>query len=193
MAGEYLYQVLLDGTVMASRMSTNWATLVPTNIRYRDGSYSNSTTPTDRYAGFNEIFPLFNWYVVESDSTRFKNTEYCGLRRRRTLRRFNVRGTTGTVCGTPSSAEIWRTLRNRFLCPLTCGCLEQGIAQWRLYCYRREWLTGALIRLGLPVRVGKASPARTPSLNLARSPSRWARPADPRRSHLRLDAAIRRS
>jgi len=25
-------------------------------------------------AGFNEIFPLFSWYVVESDSTRFKNT-----------------------------------------------------------------------------------------------------------------------
>src|SRR5213078_1540396 len=25
-------------------------------------------------AGFNEVFPLFAWYVVESDSTRYKNT-----------------------------------------------------------------------------------------------------------------------
>src|SRR5205807_1167432 len=26
------------------------------------------------YAGYNEVFPLFNWYVVETDSTRYKNT-----------------------------------------------------------------------------------------------------------------------
>src|SRR5205823_9322865 len=25
-------------------------------------------------AGFNEIFPLFSWYVIETDSTRYKNT-----------------------------------------------------------------------------------------------------------------------
>src|SRR5882762_2005851 len=93
--------------------------------------------------------------------------------------------------GTPSSAEIWRTLRNRFLCPLTCGCLEQGIAQWRTVLLPAGVAPqGALIRLGLPVRVGKDFPVRTPSLNLARSPSRWARPAGsaaksstPRRGH----------
>src|SRR6266404_252940 len=50
-------------------------TLVPTNIRFRDGSYSNfNNTDLLGNAGFNEIFPLFSWYVVESDSTRFKNT-----------------------------------------------------------------------------------------------------------------------
>jgi len=50
-------------------------TLVPTNIRFRDGSYSNfNNTDLAGNAGFNEIFPLFSWYVVESDSTRFKNT-----------------------------------------------------------------------------------------------------------------------
>jgi len=50
-------------------------TLVPTNIRFRDGSYSNfNNTDLQGNAGFNEIFPLFSWYVVESDSTRFKNT-----------------------------------------------------------------------------------------------------------------------
>lgn len=49
--------------------------LVSTNVRFRDGSYSNlNNTDLDGYAGFNEIFPLFNWYVIESDSTRYKNT-----------------------------------------------------------------------------------------------------------------------
>ncbi len=50
-------------------------TFVPTNIRYRDGSYSNfNTTDLSGFAGFNEVFPIFNWYVVETDSTRYKNT-----------------------------------------------------------------------------------------------------------------------
>jgi hypothetical protein len=49
--------------------------LVATNIRFRDGSYSNfNTTDLNGYATFNEVFPLFNWYVVESDATRYKNT-----------------------------------------------------------------------------------------------------------------------
>jgi hypothetical protein len=48
---------------------------VPTNIRYRDGSYSNfNSTDLNGFAGFNEVFPIFNWYVVETDSTRYKNT-----------------------------------------------------------------------------------------------------------------------
>ncbi|HWX93675.1 MAG TPA: choice-of-anchor D domain-containing protein [Terriglobales bacterium] len=49
--------------------------LVPTNIRYRDGSISNlNSTDLQGFAGFNEVFPIFNWYVVETDSTRYKNT-----------------------------------------------------------------------------------------------------------------------
>jgi hypothetical protein len=49
--------------------------LVATNVRFRDGSYSNfNSTDLNGYATFNEVFPLFNWYVVESDSTRHKNT-----------------------------------------------------------------------------------------------------------------------
>ena len=48
---------------------------MPTNIRYRDGSYSNlNSTDLNGFAGFNEVFPIFNWYVVETDSTRYKNT-----------------------------------------------------------------------------------------------------------------------
>jgi hypothetical protein len=50
-------------------------TLLPTNIRFRDGSYSNfNNTDLGGNAGFNEIFPLFNWYVVEADTTRYKQT-----------------------------------------------------------------------------------------------------------------------
>jgi len=50
-------------------------TLVPTNIRFRDGSYSNfNNTDLNGFAGFNEIFPLFSWYVIETDTTRFKST-----------------------------------------------------------------------------------------------------------------------
>jgi hypothetical protein len=50
-------------------------TLVATNNRFRDGSFSNfNNTDLNGYAGFNEIFPLFSWYVVETDSTRYKTT-----------------------------------------------------------------------------------------------------------------------
>ena len=49
--------------------------LVPTNVRYRDGSISNlNSTDLDGFAGFNEVFPIFAWYVVETDSNRYKNT-----------------------------------------------------------------------------------------------------------------------
>ena len=49
--------------------------LVPTNVRYRDGSISNlNSTDLQGFAGFNEVFPIFNWYVVETDSNRYKNT-----------------------------------------------------------------------------------------------------------------------
>jgi len=50
-------------------------TFVATNIRFRDGSYSNfNNTDLSGNAGFNEVFPLFSWYVVETDTTRFKST-----------------------------------------------------------------------------------------------------------------------
>jgi hypothetical protein len=49
--------------------------LVPVNNRFRDGSYSNfNSTDLNGFAGFNEIFPLFNWYVLEADTTRYKQT-----------------------------------------------------------------------------------------------------------------------
>jgi len=49
--------------------------LVITNNRFRDGSYSNfNNTDLSGNAGFNEIFPLFSWYVIETDTTRYKST-----------------------------------------------------------------------------------------------------------------------
>jgi hypothetical protein len=49
--------------------------LVPVAVRYRDGSLANNNvTDFTGTANFNETFPLFNWYVVETDTTRYKNT-----------------------------------------------------------------------------------------------------------------------
>lgn len=49
---------------------------VPMQIRFRDGQFSNSLlTDSHGNAVFNELFPLFNWYVMESDNTRYKGTK----------------------------------------------------------------------------------------------------------------------
>ncbi len=49
--------------------------LIYTMVHYRDGHNANAlTTDFDGVANFNETFPLFNWYVVEADSTRYKTT-----------------------------------------------------------------------------------------------------------------------
>ncbi len=48
---------------------------VPIRIRMRNGRFNNTLlTDNTGHANFNETFPLFNWYVIESDDTRFKNT-----------------------------------------------------------------------------------------------------------------------
>ena len=63
-----------DFTGVATKDSPGVA-LVNTTVRYRDGSMSNNLgTDFTGTANFNEEFPLFNWYVVETDTTRYKNT-----------------------------------------------------------------------------------------------------------------------
>jgi hypothetical protein len=48
---------------------------VPLTVRYRNGSISNSTLSDSSGNGIlTELFPLFNWYVSEADTTRFKQT-----------------------------------------------------------------------------------------------------------------------
>ena len=114
MADEYLHPHVLrqngDGVPQDNERRLS---LVPTNIRFRDGSFSIfNNTDLDGNAGFNEIFPLFNWYVVETDSTRYKNTGYSrGLRRGRARRRLRrVRRRTATRrAEPPRSASSWRT------------------------------------------------------------------------------------
>src|SRR6202040_1329090 len=44
-------------------------------VRLRDGSLENLlVTDFTGTANFNETFPLFSWYAVETDVTRYKNT-----------------------------------------------------------------------------------------------------------------------
>ena len=48
---------------------------VPLTVRYRDGGISNRTlTDANGNGILVEVFPLFNWYVAEADTTRFKQT-----------------------------------------------------------------------------------------------------------------------
>jgi hypothetical protein len=48
---------------------------VVVNNRFRDGSFSNyNLTGADGRTSYNEVFPLFSWYVVEGDTTRYKST-----------------------------------------------------------------------------------------------------------------------
>jgi large repetitive protein len=45
------------------------------NLRFRDGSiYSTSTTDTEGYLPFDEVFPYFSWLIAEVDFARFKAT-----------------------------------------------------------------------------------------------------------------------
>jgi Bacterial Ig domain len=49
--------------------------LINTAVRLRDGQvYNNLGTDFTGVANFNETFPLFNWYTVETDTTRYKTT-----------------------------------------------------------------------------------------------------------------------
>lgn len=49
---------------------------IPMTIRYRDGGISNiSLTDSTGDGSINELFPLFNWYVAESDTTRYTGTQ----------------------------------------------------------------------------------------------------------------------
>jgi len=83
--------------------------LVSTNIRFRDGSFSNfNNTDLYGYAGFNEVFPLFNWYVIETDSTSYKSTGVHVV--------YDSGGPTDGTCtnGTCGSSAIGQNMANTF-------------------------------------------------------------------------------
>ena len=58
-----------------SQKSENGIPFANVAVRLRDGSVENwLTTDFTGTANFNETFPLFSWYTVETDVTRYKNT-----------------------------------------------------------------------------------------------------------------------
>ena len=159
--------------------------LVATNIRFRDGSFSNfNNTDLNGYAGFNEVFPLFNWYVIETDTTRYKTT---GV--------HVVYDAGGPADGTRPVAELQRSATNlanthraEFLCRPTCSvCRARSIAP--SHCRLLRSLAGtptssashppaeSIRPSGLVLTAGRDSRARTGSSNSARSHSRRARTA----------------
>ena len=165
-------------------------TLVPTNIRFRDGSFSNfNNTDLNGNAGFNEVFPLFSWYVVETDTTRYKNTGTHVV--------YDAGGpadgtctSTTAPCGTSNIGQIHgEHVRSRFLCPPTCGCRVRSIATTRTAPGSRLRLAAgeqpAAQRLHRPHRSALGCDrglagllrAELASSNSARSPTRPARTA----------------
>ena len=61
-----------DGIAQSSETGIPFANVA---VRLRDGSLENLlTTDFTGTANFNETFPLFSWYTVETDVTRYKNT-----------------------------------------------------------------------------------------------------------------------
>jgi hypothetical protein len=61
-----------DGLSQASESGIPFANVA---VRLRDGQIMNGlVTDFNGTANFNETFPLFNWYTVETDVTRYKNT-----------------------------------------------------------------------------------------------------------------------
>src|SRR6266478_6966153 len=79
--------------------------------------------------------------------------------------------------GAPTLPSLWRTQPNSYLCPRPCEYRARAIAhrQIALLGMRLADQPAASILLGLPARVGRASLARTVSLNSERRPSRQAR------------------
>jgi hypothetical protein len=63
------------GTGVSDPVNDPGIPFAATNNRFRDGSMSNlNTTDPNGYASFNEVFPLFNWYILDGYTTRYKQT-----------------------------------------------------------------------------------------------------------------------
>jgi uncharacterized repeat protein (TIGR01451 family) len=63
---------LNDPNGMLKGCATTPLAQIPITVRFRDGSISNVLlTDSNGNATFNELFPLFNWYVAEVDQTRY--------------------------------------------------------------------------------------------------------------------------
>ncbi|HET8725560.1 MAG TPA: Ig-like domain-containing protein [Anaeromyxobacteraceae bacterium] len=68
-------QAPVAGSCKATSTTDTGISNVPLTVRYRNGAPSNTTlTDTTGNGLLPELFPLFNWYVAEADTTRFKQT-----------------------------------------------------------------------------------------------------------------------
>jgi len=112
------------------------------SIRFRDGELANNLlTDFGGVANFNETFPLFNWYTVETDPTRYKTTGIHTV--------YDAGGPAdGTVCGTPwpncGSSVIAKNLANTYEpVPLPANLSVPGA----VYCTNAD-CTGSSIATG---------------------------------------------
>ncbi|HEY0745101.1 MAG TPA: choice-of-anchor D domain-containing protein [Steroidobacteraceae bacterium] len=74
-ANLYTRTFIDDNKDGVSQASEDGIPLLNVAVRLRDGSIENLlVTDFTGTANFNETFPLFSWYVVETDTTRYKST-----------------------------------------------------------------------------------------------------------------------
>jgi hypothetical protein len=70
------FQTIITQSYLANGADNPGLAQIGVNIRFRDGQFAaQSGTDSTGNATFNELFPLFNWYVVETDTTRYKGTK----------------------------------------------------------------------------------------------------------------------
>ena len=143
-----------------------------------------NNTDLNGYAGFNEVFPLFNWYVVETDSTRYKNTGTHVVYDAGGPADGNwpcVRYSWLPACGNSTiGAEHGRTQLKISLCPRTCGFRARCIAPMRtaLVSRRLRRDSTAVRRLHRPNRsalgysptAGRASSGQNSFLEFGKKP-----------------------
>ena len=80
---------------------------VPLTVRFRNGAPSNTTLTDSNGNGILvELFPLFNWYVAEADTTRFKQTGVHHRRRRRRQAGHRQKSTAVDSARAPT-ASLW--------------------------------------------------------------------------------------
>ena len=98
-----------DGVYQSTELGIPLASV---SVRYRDGELANNLlTDFSGVANFNETFPLFNWYTVETDPTRYKTTGIHTV--------YDAGGPAdGTTCGAPwpncGSSVIAKNLANTY-------------------------------------------------------------------------------
>ena len=92
-----------------------------------------STIPiSNGNASFNEIFPLFSWYVIETDSTRYKNTGTHVVYDAGGPADGTCSGNQLAPCGSSAIGQFMaNTVRGRLRCRQICACLARSTARTR--------------------------------------------------------------